>query len=278
MLVDRSASQRRKRVNVRPLSARNPRVSSLSRLVRRPQERADQRAFVVEGPTLVGAALDADAVLIDVFVDSDAVAEPGVLAVLDRVADHVDPWVLPAGTLDRVGDAVTSQGLLAVVERRDAPWPAPDTAEFVLVLDEVSDPGNLGTLLRAATAAGAGAVVVAGGADFTSPKVVRSSAGALLAIDVVSSPSSWDAIEHLKAVGYRTLGATVHDGEPYDTIDMSTPLAIVLGNEARGLDAATIGHLDGSLTITMAGPVESLNVAMAGTILCFEVLRRRRMT
>lgn len=261
---------------MRPLSARNPRVQRLSRLVRRREERAEQRAFVVEGPVLVACALDNDAVLVDLYVDEAVLDRPAVSEIIGRASSQVVPWMLPAGTLDRVGDAVTSQGVMAVVEMRDAPWPSPDTTDFVLVLDEVADPGNAGTLLRAAAAAGVGSVIFAGGVDPSSPKVVRASAGAVFTADVVRAASGLQAAERLRAVGFTVVGTLVDEGIPYDTADLRAPLALVLGNEAHGLDPEVVKHLDTVVTIPMVGSAESLNVAMAGTVLCFEVLRQRR--
>lgn len=261
---------------MRPLSARNPRVRRLTDLVRRPRGRADERVFVVEGPVLVGVALDAGATVVEVYADAEAMGRPAVAAVLDRLDPTTATWVLPAGTLDRVGDAVTSQGLLALVARSDQRWPTPERAPFVLVLAEVADPGNVGTLIRAAVAAGAGAVVAAGGADPTSPKVVRSSAGAVVGVDLVVCAAAADATNRLRSAGYRLVGTVINGGTPYDRAELGAPLAVVVGNEAHGLSADLAAELDENLTIPMAGPTESLNVAMAGTIICFEVLRRAR--
>jgi TrmH family RNA methyltransferase len=261
---------------VRPLSARNPRVQRLARLARRREERAEQRALLVEGPVLLGAALDAGAHVLEVFVDEAAVDRPGVAEVLARLPAGLEPWVLPAGVLERAGDAATSQGTAAVVRQADPPWPVPDQASFVLVLADLGDPGNVGTLVRAAAASGAGAVIAAAGADPTSPKVVRASAGAVFGIDVVPADSPFEAVARLHGLGYRVLVSTVSGGVPLDEADLGGPLAVVVGNEARGVDPDVAAMADGALTIAMAGPTESLNAAMAGTVVCFEVLRRRR--
>ena len=261
---------------MRPLSARNPRVTRLGRLARRREERAEQRALIVEGPVLLGAALDAGAEVLDVYVDEASQHRHLVAAVLRRLPEWVDPWVLPVGTLDRVGDAATSQGLAAVVARPVADWPEPATAGFVVVLADVADPGNAGTLIRAAVASGAGAVVVAAGVDASHPKVVRSSAGAVFSIPVVSVDEPDRAVEGLRAGGYRLVGTVVDGGVAHHQADLSDPVAVVLGNETRGLAAELAGRLDLLVTIAMPGPAESLNVAMAGTVICFEVLRQRR--
>ncbi|MCU1369062.1 MAG: rRNA methylase [Ilumatobacteraceae bacterium] len=263
---------------MRPLSARNPRIQRLTRLVKRRDEREEQRALVVEGPVSVAGALDAGLDVLDVYVDEGAVDRPAVAALIGRLPEETSVWSLPAGLLDRIGDVTTSQGVLAVVSQRESAWPSPDEAPFVLVLSGLQIPGNVGTLIRAATAAGAGAVVVAGGVDPTSPKVVRSSAGALFGIDVLAVPAVEDALERLHADGYRIATTVVHGGEPYDQVDLLGPLALVLGSEAHGVDDATAAAADLLITIPMAGPAESLNVAMAGTVLCFEVLRQIRST
>jgi TrmH family RNA methyltransferase len=261
---------------MRPLSARNPRIARLTRLVKRREERAEQRALVVEGPVLVGAALDAGLDVLEVYADEGATSRPTVTACLEALPAEVPVWSLPAGVLDRIGDVTTSQGLLAVVAARESVWPTPTAAPFVVVLADLQMPGNVGTLIRAATAAGAGAVVVAGGVDPTSPKVVRSSAGALFALDVVTASGSAAAIERLHADGYRIATTVVAGGVPYDEADLVPPVALVLGSEAHGTDQEARAAADLLVTIPMAGPAESLNVAMAGTVLCFEVLRQVR--
>ena len=266
---------------MRPLSARNPRVAQLNRLVLRREVRAEERAFVVEGPTLLAAALDADRMPTDLFVDEDALDRPGIAQVLQRVAmsgpDAPEPWILPAGTIDRVGDATTSQGVVAVVPTVESQWPEPAGTDLVMVLADVADPGNAGTLLRTATAAGAGAVA-ATGVDLTSPKVVRSSAGSVFSVDLLAPEDIVQAVRRLADAGYLTVGTTVEGGLPYDEGDYTGPTAIVVGNEAHGLAPEVIDVLDLVVTIPMSGPTESLNVAMAGTVVAFEVLRQRRHT
>lgn len=262
---------------MRSLSAGNPRLKSLARLARKADERTSRSALLVEGPTLLGAALDAGAEVGEVYVDADAIDRSAVAAVLERLDSGAQLWAVPARALDRVGDVATSQGLVAVVARPEPSWPDPGTAPVVLVLEEVADPGNVGTLIRAAAASGLHAVVVAGGADPTAPKVLRASAGALFGIDVVRIPVDDDPAGRLAEAGYRVLASVVADGEPHDRIRLDGPLAIVIGNETRGASDEVLAVADGTVTIEMAGPTDSLNAAMAGTLLCFEVLRRREV-
>jgi RNA methyltransferase, TrmH family len=148
---------------------------------------------------------------------------------------------------------------------------------LALVLVGVSDPGNAGTLLRSAEASGAGFVAFCDGSvDPFGPKCVRSSAGSVLRLAVVRDGDSADALAACAEHGRRTVGTVVRAGTPYDTLDLRGPVALVLGNEAHGLPPGVAAAVDEAVTIPMAGRAESLNVAMAGTILCFEALRQRR--
>lgn len=215
-----------------------------------------------------------------VFVDVDAEAGWYATAGLDdpavqRPAVHA----LAAGVIERVATTVTPQPVLAVVERRVAPATLlgdPGTS-FVIVVDRFADPGNAGTVLRSAEAAGADAVVCTPGTvDLFNPKVVRASAGALFHVPVVVDLP----LDAFPRSGWRVFGTTSHLGSdgvpptPYDEVDLDGRIAFVLGNEAHGLapDAA----VDRWVTIPHAGRSESLNVAMAATVLAFDVARRRR--
>ena len=161
--------------------------------------------------------------------------------------------------------------MLAVVERAFAGREVLDNAGFVVVADGIADPGNLGTMLRSAEAAGADCVVLTPGTvDPSNPKVVRSSAGALFRVPVVENLN----LDELSRAGIVRLGTSSHHGNSHTDTDLRRRVAIVLGNEAHGMsdDAA----VDEWITIAHAGRSESLNVAMACTVLCFEVARQRR--
>ena len=241
---------------------------------------------------LVTAALDAGWTVTELYVDDAQAHRHDLTALARRLPPEADVWSLPTDVLTRVGDAVTSQGVTAVVAQRPVTWPEAEADSLVLVLDEVADPGNVGTLIRAGVAAGAAAVVTVGGADPFSPKVVRASAGALFGLEVVDPrhdiPDDGDeavsdpgtdltvTLDRLSAAGFQLVGTVVGDAPAYDQVDLTGPTAIVVGNEAHGLAPEAFDQLHEVVTIPMAGPTESLNVAMAGTILAFEALRQRR--
>ncbi len=172
-------------------------------------------------------------------------------------------FALAEGVVERVASTESPQPSLAIVRTRD--WPIPLSASLVLVADRLADPGNVGTIIRSAEATGADAVVLTpGSVDPHNPKVVRASAGSLFRIPVVTAP--------IESVPLRRLGTSSHKGSAYTEIDLATPVALVIGNEAHGLpDGAPV---DGWVTIPAA--VESLNAAMAATVLLFEAARQRR--
>ncbi len=183
--------------------------------------------------------------------------------------------------LARAVDTVTPQGLAAVARRLevdlDAAIDAATTGPLALVLIDVADPGNAGTLLRAAEAAGASAVLFCGSSvDPSSAKCVRASAGALFHVPVAVGDEVVGVMERLRDRGVRTVATVIDGGTPYDAADLRGPLAILLGSEAHGLPAGAIGAATERVSIPMAGRAESLNVAMAGSVLCFEALRQRR--
>jgi TrmH family RNA methyltransferase len=218
---------------------------------------------VVEGPKLVEQALH------DGSVDA-------LFASAAQASRFSEAHVVADGVLDRVLDAVTSQGVAAIARQRtvglaDVPLDGP-----LVVLAGVSDPGNAGTLLRIAEAVGAAAVLFfAGGVDPFSPKCVRSSAGSIFRVPVVTGGVLVETLEQLGASGVRRVGTTAGAGEPYHQADLTGPIALVLGNESHGLPAEADAHLDGYVHIPMVGHTESLNVAMAGSVILFEALRQR---
>lgn len=176
---------------------------------------------------------------------------------------------LAAGVAERVADTVTSQGLFAVVATADQPIERLAGAHLVLVGVSLRDPGNAGTLVRSAAAAGADGIVFAGtSVDPFNPKTVRASAGAVFHLPLVVAPDPREALEALRSSGMRCLAGMAHGGLDYREAPLGGPLALVLGNEAHGIDPALAGCVDGGVTIPLARG-ESLNVAVAGSILAF---------
>jgi TrmH family RNA methyltransferase len=190
---------------------------------------------------------------------------------------------LAPGVLERVSSTETPQNPIAIVTMRDHGDVGNllTRASFVVVLDRIADPGNLGTIMRSAEASGVDLVVLTtGSVDPYNPKVVRASAGALFRVPVVGA-----TLDEVGAAGLTTFGTTSHEAsgrnvEPYTEADLTGRVAIVMGNEAAGLPeewSDTVGPIAQWLTIPHVGSSESLNVAMATTVLVFEAARQRSL-
>jgi RNA methyltransferase, TrmH family len=261
-----------------PVGPRHPGIQRLRRLSRRRSARLDERAFVIDGPVLLAVALEAGVEVREVLVEPGGEGD----AVDAAVAAGVPIRHLAAGTLARATDTVTPQPVAAVAALPDTPVDvAMDVAAgspITLVLAGVSDPGNVGTLLRVAEAAGARAVLFCdSGADPWNPKCVRASAGAVFHVTVGIGGDAVKVLDGLQRRGVRTAATVVRGGVAYDEADLTGPLALVLGNEAHGLAGSLADAVDLHLSIPMVGRTESLNVAMAGSVVAFEALRQRRL-
>lgn len=263
------------------LAARNPEVQTLRRLTRRRSARSEADRYVIEGPRLVLDALDAGVTVDRVYVPADASGAD--VRELHRRADAggVTLRQLAPGVLEQVASTQTPQPAIAVARPRlvaiaDALDGVDDP--LVLVLCDVSDPGNAGTLLRVAEAAGVALVIVCGPAavEVHNPKVVRAAAGSLFRVAVATVPDAVAALDDLGARGVRRVATLVDAGVAYDGADLRGAVAIVLGSEAHGLPDAVVERVDERVRIPMAGQVESLNVGVAGAVLAFEAARQRR--
>jgi len=237
------------------LGFNNPQVQRLRRLLGRRSARWEERAFVVEGVTLLAEAIRGGWV-----VEAQYVA-PGCTP----VAGPPVCWLGP-GVAERVASTETPHPVMAVVKMREESVPA--AVRLALVCVGIADPGNLGTILRSAEAAGCDVVALTvGTVDPYSPKTIRASAGAIFHVPVLTDIDP-------RALGVELVGTSSHSGERYTDADLGGALAIVIGNEAHGLSADV--SIDRWVTIEQAGRSESLNAAMAATLLVFEARRQRR--
>ena len=263
------------------LSAKNPKVGRLRKLSGNRRFRRSEGVFVVDSVAPVHEAVagcigDIEALWVDEmkvveFAELTATAEDNGVVVHDLAAD----------VLARSLDLATSPGIAATVRRRPGTLTTDvDPNGFDLVLVGVSDPGNAGTIVRTAEAMGVQRVIATRGTvDLFSPKVVRSSAGALLRMPVVDDADTPAVLDHLRDSGRLLLGAATRGGvEPGDLrgFDLANhPVALLVGSEAHGLGAEVEDALTHAITIALAGRVESLNVAVATGVIGFAIAEAR---
>jgi TrmH family RNA methyltransferase len=255
-------------------SVHNPKIQAISKLQRHAKERRDKQAFVIEGVRLAEEALQAgwEAQLL---LFTDQLDERGKAVMAGFTSRGVPVEQVTDAVMNAISETETPQGILVVLSLLKLP--IPKNPDFVLVLDGVRDPGNLGTILRTALAAGVQAVLLApGNVDAFAPKVVRAGMGAHFRLPLLQP--GWDGIKQiLKAPGsqMRVYLADSTAGTSYLQVDFCSPVAIIVGGEAGGAGSESAALADDMVHIHMPGGSESLNAAVAASILIFEVVRQR---
>lgn len=247
---------------------------------RRVRDGREEGLIFVDGLRLAEEALRSGVIVETVFVDAEAGENTRLEALVARMTELKVPVLTAArSVLDALADTVQSQGIILIARR-----PEPDVAALfqqpgalLLGIDRVQDPGNMGTLLRTAEAAGVHGVIVLGGSvDVYSPKVLRSSMGSAFRLPVLAE-ASHEILSDLRQKHALHLTAAAGEGEmDYDHYDWRQPTLLLLGNEGRGVSAELMDACDTRLRIPMANGVESLNVAAAGAVMLFEASRQRR--
>ncbi len=254
-------------------STRNPKVTDAVRLKKRGLRDGDRR-FLAEGAQAVGELLSSGAAP-DLLFSTDPMHPVVVLAQEAgvQVAIVSDP------VMERLTSTVTPQGLVAVVPFVDVPLEdLPADPRCVPILCTCRDPGNAGTVVRSADAAGADAVIFADtSVDAYNPKTVRATAGSLFHLPVIRGASVAEAVAAVRARGCRVLAASADGDTDVFEADLVGPVAFLFGNEAWGLPPEVAELADASVRVPLSGRAESLNLAAAATVCLFEWARQNRM-
>lgn len=252
-------------------SVRNPKVAAAIRLKKRAFRERD-RTFLAEGAQAVGEALRRSGGLSALFHTDPGLPLVRVAADAGVDTHHVSPEVML-----RLTSTVTPQGLVGVAPFVDVALDRLDAPACVAVLHAVRDPGNAGTALRSADAAGADAVVFsASSVDPYNPKTVRASAGSLFHVPLVREIDTTEVAAALRERGCRVY-AMAADGETdLYHLDLTEPTVFLFGNEAWGLPPQTAAVADATVRVPIPGRAESLNLAAAATVCLFEWARQRR--
>jgi TrmH family RNA methyltransferase len=254
-------------------SADNPAVKQLGALLSEARARRESGRAVVEGPHLVGEALKAR-LGTELWATPEALNSAEARGLLGAASKAgLRPKELSGPLVKRLSDLLAPQGWLLVVEAK-----APAMAELpllTLALDGIQDPGNVGTLLRSAWAAGASVLLGPGCADPWSPKVLRAGVGAQFQVPFASVADLPAALRDLTRKGAAVFAAAPHAAADWTQAPLTGPVCFALGAEGPGLSAAVQEACGSSLRIVYPGGAESLNVAVTGALLLFEALRQR---
>lgn len=227
----------------------------------------------------MASALAADIEFEAIYVDSAHASDRQSRELYELATRHgVRVFSLAPGALERVADAATPQPILAAVRFRVAEVESIPCHGLVLVLHDVRDPGNAGTLIRSADASGATAVVFTGhSVDPFNPKTLRATAGSIFHLPLAVADLA-ETLHSFASRGAASYATVVRGGVDHRLIDYRAATVVVIGNEAEGLDEQSIALCGEALSIAMAGSSESLNAGVAGSLIAFEAMWQRQST
>ncbi|MGX4587402.1 TrmH family RNA methyltransferase [Paenibacillus chitinolyticus] len=256
-------------------SVQNNRVKEWAGLLDR-KGRQKAGAFLIEGIHLVEEAVRAGAPVRTLVYEADK-GLPGTLADHAEAAG-IETVSVTRPIMERCTDTETPQGMFAVVDKPAEPAEtllADTGSDLVVVVDGVQDPGNLGTIIRSADAVGASAVVLGRGTvDLYNPKAIRSTMGSLFHLPIVEADLQ-ELLPAAREAGRQIVVTSLQADSSCYALDMTRPTWLVVGNEGRGVSDAAGELATHRVIIPMQGQAESLNVAMATTVLLFEASRQR---
>ena len=252
-------------------SAQNSKIKLVRALLGRARERREANAFAVEGVRLVEEAMDSDWKFQFALYD-DNLSERGRSLVESLKSEGIDVEMVSEGLMKSISETETPQGILAVLELTQLPIPT--VPDFILIPDQIRDPGNLGTLLRSAAATGVQAVLLPPETtDAFAPKVLRAGMGAHFKLPVRSL--AWDEIKQICQSANLQLYLADMDGQSCWETNLRQPVALMIGGEAEGASKEARKLAYQRISIPMTEKLESLNAGVAGSVLMFEVVRQR---
>lgn len=254
----------------------NAQIKEIARLQKNARERRKKGLFVAEGMKLVMEAAKYGR-LRQIYVSETAME--GLSEEAGELFGQYPVEIVADAVLKSVSGTVTPQGILGLVSipSYELEEMIKDERRAFLLLDDLRDPGNLGTIMRTAEGAGMSGVIMSRGCvDLFNPKVVRSTMGAVFRVPFCYAGDLTDVIAMLKQKKIPVYGAAMQGSVVYDEVDYREGAAIVIGNEANGISDTVAGQLSAKVRIPMAGSLESLNAAVSAAVLMYEVARQKK--
>lgn len=258
-------------------SSSNAKIKRIQKLMRNARLRRQEKLFVTEGWKMTEEALTRGLVR-EIYLSDDATEEWEKRNLQGKMASGCPVWMVAPSVFRELSDTVSPQGILALVEMpqydRSVLTGADDAA--LLILEDVQDPGNLGTMIRTAEGAGMSGVVMSRGCvDIFNPKVVRSTMGALFRVPFYICDDLVKELCDLRNEGFTTYAAHLLGTCDFTEESYKGKTGILIGNEANGLSDAVSSQADRLVKIPMEGELESLNAAVSAALFMYEVHRKR---
>lgn len=256
-------------------STKNQQIRTVIELKKKAKARNESGLFAVEGIRMA-AELPKERIE-QVYVSESFLKHPEHSSLLDRLSSFE---TVSDSVFSAMSDTKTPQGILALVKKREYTLEemlAGGQTPFLMLLENLQDPGNLGTIVRAGEGAGiTGVIMSRDTVDIYNPKVIRSTMGSLFRIPFLYAENLGETVRFLKKNHVKILAAHLEGAVVYDEEDCTGALGFLIGNEGNGLSEEIGALADARIKIPMAGQVESLNAAVAASVLMFETARQRR--
>ena len=256
-------------------STSNVQIKQITALLKKSKERKEQKAFVIEGRKMFEEICQDSSRVVKAYFSESYVKEQYENKAMPKV-----PYEIVADSVfDAMAETVTPQGVLAIVKMPE--YSLEDMiadAGTLVLLENLSDPGNLGTIIRTAEAAGVSGVILSKeSVDIYNPKVIRSTMGAVYRVPFLYVEDFQELISELRGREVRLLAAHLKGEKTFDKADYSGKVGILIGNEANGLSEEASELANEKVLIPMAGSVESLNAAVAAALLMYEAFRKQKL-
>jgi len=257
-------------------SVQNSRIKNIQKLSAKSKERKEQGLFVIEGARELSLAVAGSYSFDSVFYCPELFAGTDYPQALQSIPPKI-LYEVSAAVFGKIAYREGSDGILAVAKSKDHSLSSLHLPEnpFIIILESVEKPGNLGAVLRTADAAGVDALIICDLlTDVYNPNTIRSSIGCIFTVPVAVSENT-EALSFLRANGIRTFAAELQASQWYQDADFTGPSAIIMGTEADGLSPFWLKDADARIKIPMRGKIDSLNVSVSTAVITFEAMRQR---
>lgn len=258
-------------------SSKNPKIKEIKSLYRR-KNRWNTGLFIIEGVKIVEECIDNNYSLENIIYSDELFNTNGGIEIYERIRAYENLICVPNSLFKEISDTENPQGIMALAKITERPIEDLYKKEnpFILFLEEIQDPGNMGTIIRTADAFNLDGIIVSeGSVDIYNPKVIRSTMGSIFRTPIYHIEDSIETIERLKSMGFGIF-ATSLQGEDYIyNMDFKNPSLILIGNESKGLSNELHSLAHQWIKIPILGGAESLNVAIATSIIIYEGIKQR---
>ncbi len=259
-------------------SSQNSTIKEIKALHQK-KHRDTQSLYFVEGIRFVNDAVENGQSIFKVVISDKLESLNGGKALISKLSEVCSEiYNVPDKLFREISDTQSPQGVLAVLQKPEVQMnKVISTGKSVVILDSLQDPGNVGTIIRTADAAGVSAVLMTKGCvDVYSPKVLRSTMGSIFHLPIIENLDTAEIIKELKSLGYKVIASHLNGQNNYYDEDLTVKSAIIVGNEANGISEETAAMSDKLVKIPMPGRAESLNASIAASIMIYELVRQNR--